>query len=463
MVAYALHYIVDAVDTNIMGYVIDFTLERELEKLLDKLTLKVSRSVIAASGFEGFNPDVELLLKFNTVGIFRGRVKTSSLKEYYEIEVYSCAEILGRTLAQKIYENKSPEYIFTDLINTYTDLTPVTATSDTILQRFVADEYISSIISQLAQALGWSIYTDFEKNIYFQSRGTNTNGTTIRRQAANSNAIFGQWKKDYNELCNDIRVTGDNVGYDTVETFTGDGTTTTFSLNQQPTIVKITLDGTEIDPGLYQVDAEVKKINFNNPPANAVVIIVYYTYTYQIYVARENAESINSHTRFSKYYFHKWLKTRNDVIVYCNNYLTTYKSPLLENTISMNAAYITTFTPGEQVLVIDDLEGYNQFCIINKIKLKYLKSSVELNIGSYIPSFITLQSSTQDRVKELEKNLSKNNIQLSYYNSEAITLIETFDESSEDYINFKIAADNPPKCEYGRGTLNDARVGLCQC
>lgn len=69
----------------------------------------------------------------------------------------------------------------------------------------------------------------------------------------------------------------------------------------------------------------------------------------------------------------------------------------------MNASYITSFVPGEKVQIIDDFDGYNDYYIINKIKLSYLKGTVELNIGSYIPIFISLQSSILDRIKDLEK------------------------------------------------------------
>lgn len=399
----------------------DFRLERELEKMLDKLTLKISRRIDNAANFVGFDPDIELLLKFNNMGIFRGRCKTSNKKEYYEVEAYSSAEILNRTIVKKIYENISPEAIFTDLINTYSDLTPSTSESSITIKRLVADDYVGTIIQKLAEALGWSIYTNSSKTIFFRPRGTVTNSTVIRRQTSSSNAKFGEWRKDYNEMCNSIKLTGDNLNYNTQESFTGDGNKKEFYITEQPIDIRITINNIEQNIDTYYIEAENRKIIFQSIPSSGSTIVVTYSYAYPIYVERNDATSISTYGTFTKIFTHKWIKTRVDAITFCENYIDTYKDILLSNNLIMNAAHITTFTPGEQVRIIDDLEEYDDNYIINKIKLELTKSYIELNIGSYIPIFVNLQTSIQDRIKELEKNLSKATIQL--YNNNDETLI----------------------------------------
>lgn len=465
MAAYVLYYIVGAVNVDIIAHVADFKLEQELEKLLDKLTLKISRNVGNVIGFSGFNPNVELLLKFNGVGIFRGRVKTSNLKEYYNIEVYSCAEILSRIVVQKIYENTTPEAIFSDLISTYTDLTPIVPVpSGTTIQFFVANDFVSSILTKINDVLGWSIYSDADKNIYFQARGHEENGVIVRRQAASSNARFGQWKKDYNEICNDIKVTGGNINYNTDQTFAGDGTTTTFNLSEQPVNIQILIDTVEQNINTYTVQPELKTIIFETAPAGATVILVNYTYVYPLYAARSDNTSIGTNGKFTKILFNSWLSTRSDIITFANNYIDAYKDPLLSNEIQMNPTYITIFTPGEQVRIIDDLEGYDNYYIINKITLEYLTGVVKLNIGSYIPIFINIQSSMQDRIKELEKSLSKS---LSYSQSVGILLTFTPMVSLAGISEFNATVpiltvfDDPPTAQdIGTFLIGTARVGF---
>ncbi len=409
MSAYKLVYIQNEVTLidDIIGYIIDFKIEQELEKLLDKLTLKISRQIDGLGAFIGFNPDIELYLKFNDVGIFRGRCKTSDKKEWYTVEAYSCAEILDRTIAQKIYEDTTPEAIFTDLINTYTDLTPHTGVSGVSITHLVANDYIGSICKKLNDSLGWSIYTDSEKNIYFEPRGTEENAVIIRRQSSSSNAIFGKWQKDYNEMCNSISVTGSDITISTSESFTGNGVAVAYYLTNAPITINISINGVEQNPNTYKVYPESRKILFENAPGNTLTILIDYNYIYPLYASRSDETSIATYGKFSKILFYNWLTTRYDIITFCNKYLDTYKNPLLSNNIIMNAAYVTIFTPGETVRIVDDIEGYDSYYIINKIKLEYLKGTIELNVGSYIPFFITLQSSMQERIKDLEKSLSK--------------------------------------------------------
>jgi len=461
MTAYSLYYIVGSTNVNIITYIIDFTLERELEKLLDCLKFTVSRQIDNLSGFIGFDPHVEILLQFNGIGIFRGRIKTNNKKNFYECEAYSSAEILNRTIAQQVFTDTTPEEIFTNLINNYTDLTPITQASGTTIKRFLADDYISSIFSKLTEALGWLIYTDSNKNIYFEPRGNDVSGTTISRSSSSSNAIFQEWKKEHNEMCNDIRVTGDNINYSTIDIFAGDGSTTIFTLTEAPNTIKILLDSVEQSPNDYSVEKDIKKVTFNTAPALNVVINADYSYAYPIFASRESLVSIATYGRFTKGITNKWLKTRQDTVAYCNNYLEKYKEPLMYNDIVMNAYYITTFMQGEQVHIIDDIESINDYFVINKIKLKYLTGRVEINIGDYLVEFIGIQRVLQGRITELEKSEMKLVIALNSNSNETLAPTETLTESSINSINFKLVT-NQVRCDYGRGTLYDARADLCQ-
>lgn len=464
---YSFFYIVGSTNIDIISYIIDFRLERELEKLLDKLTFKVSRRIDSLNDFIGFDPNCEILLQFSGIGIFRGRVKTSNKKEYYTIEAFSCGEILSRILVQKIFPNTdvptaSPEAIFTYLINTYTDLIPITIASETIMDRFLADGYISDIVGKLAEALGWFIYSDSSKNIYFKPRGTTINSTVIRRQSSSSNAIFQEWKRDHNEMCNFIQVTGDNINYNTQETFTGDSSSTIYTLSESPTTIKISINDIEQSNENYIVVKENKTVTFDTAPVSASIILMNYIYAYPIYAARQDNDSITQYGTFSKIITNKWLKTRSDTISYANNYVARYKNPLLYNNIIMNAAYITTFTPGESIRIVDDLESIDNYYIINKIKLEYLKGTVELNIGDYVENFIGIQRVLQERIKELEKNEMRLTLSYNISTNETLAPTETFDKTNIHYLNFKIQATYPAKCDQTRDSLNDARCNLSQ-
>ncbi len=467
---YNFYYINGSTNINILGYVIDFTLERELEKMLDKLTFKVSRSIDKLDTFDDFDPHVEIFVTFQEVGIFRGRIKESNKKEFYEVTAYSSAEILNRTFVQQVYTNTTPEAIFTDLISghptggsgSYTDLIPIVSASGTTINRFVSNDYINNSVTKLVNALGWYCYTDSSKNIYFKPRGEIVNDIIIRRQVGNANAILGKWKKDHNEMCNDIRVTGENVNYSTTESFTGNFSTSIFTLNEAPDTIKITLSGNEESHDNYSVAKDTKQVIFNTAPASGIAVAINYDYAYPIFVAREDPASIAQYGRFTKSVINKWLKTRSDATFYCNNYLATYAQPLEYNDITMNAGNIPYFIPGEKIRIIDDIEGIDDYYTINKLKLNYLKGIIELNVGDYVLQFVNLNSILQSRVKELEKEDMSITLQINVNQSEVLNPIETLTLGSGYYLNFKINDTYPAKCDYSRGTLYDARCNLCQ-
>jgi len=168
---YKVIYVNGTTHEDMTAYLIDFTLEQELGQMLDVLDIKVSRSIDDETWFDGFNPDVEIILRYSNKEIFRGRVKNRNIKSTYEVEIFSCAEITSRKIANKVYNNTSPEAIFDDLISTYTDLNPISTFSGTTIDRFVATEYIDSLIKKLAEALDYQIRSDGNKNIYFEPTG----------------------------------------------------------------------------------------------------------------------------------------------------------------------------------------------------------------------------------------------------------------------------------------------------
>lgn len=430
MAVYELYYIVGATNEDIMSYVGDFKLEMELQKFLDKFFIKVSRRIVDNAWFIGFDPNVELLLKYNGTSIFRGRCKTSDIKQFYEVEAYSCGEILSRTIAQKVYENTTPELIFTDLINTYTDLTAVTPSSSGVeIERFVANDYLNTIVSRLAEALDWEIHTDSSKNIYFQPRGTTTNATVIYRTTTTNNAIFDKWKEDHNEMCNYINLTGGEVSYSDTETFYNyTSGTHDIELRQIPDDVEILADGVKIPNYNITILKEIHKIRIiiDN---NVSTLIINYNYTLPIYVERQDSTSINAYGTFKKTITNKWIVTRSDAINFATTYISTYKNPLLSNTLLIHIPYITVFNVGEQVRIDDDVDGYDQNFVINKITLELTKGYMEINVGSYISGFSNIQSMMRSRIQELEKDFSKNIIQLYSNNTDSITLTETLTET----------------------------------
>jgi len=655
-------------------YLIDFTLEKELEEMLDKLDLLISRRIADEAWFDGFDPDVEILLQYGSTPIFRGRVKDRDLKHGYNVEIYSSAEINGRKVANTVYNDQSPESIFSNLISTYTDLTPQTPTaSGTIIDRFVATEYVDSLIKKLAEILDWQIWSDAEKNIYLEPRGNTTNSNTIYRQKVSAkdlsdesndgtiygaigtkgkigsalyfdgvddyvdcgndsslssisktgsytfetwiysidddysqqaaifekspsndnrngmthrsgsirfgyydgsnwsgasgsltknqwghvvgindegvlslyingvlatgttepyisvsidlllgktslagsehtfngiidevciysralestevtdhynsgngkvlipadesglvsywrfepkhNALFGKWKEFHNELANRVIIVGDKVQYNTSELFSGDDSTTSFTLTEIPINIIVYISDVEQDKDTYSIVATDRIVTFNTAPTTGSENMkIEYTYSYPIYCDKKDQTSIDTYGEFVKKMWLTWIKSRKDAINYALEYIGAYKDPLKKNTLILPIKQLVTYNVGEEVNIDDDLESIDDNFIIHKIIGKYSKGYMEMQVGNDIPTFSTSQGMIMNRIKELEKS---NDIVAQLYESpgESITITETFDDSDTDYLNHKVYLTYPTRCNYGRGTSYDARVGLCR-
>jgi len=341
------------------------------------------------------------------------------------------------------------------------------------LDRFVAFDYVSSIVGKLTQLLDWQAYTDAEANIFFQPRGSSLSSREIYRYTGKSNARLGKWEYDNQNLCNYVIFKGGDVKYNTLEYFTGDASTTEFTLANRPIQVKvsITADGgktwTEQTKTDYDVDIEAKTVTFVSPPAAAADnILVEYTYSYPIYIERGDNASIATYGSFKKHIWARWIKTGEDARAYVLDYLSAYSQPLTRNVVTVPMSWIVDLTIGENIRIQDEIEGINDVFTIQKIKMNYLGGKVDLYCGSYIPHMIIWQSQVQDRIKELDQALITTEfLQLTIQSpdgpplTESLTLTETLTEASLSYINLN-AETNDSKFDEGRGDVNDSRFDL---
>ena len=462
---FSIRYLKNSTNEEFKQYLFDFTLEQELGEMLDSLILEVSRSIDNETWFEGFDPDVEIILRYGNNDIFRGRVKDRDIKSIYNVEVFSSGEITSRRVANKVYNDSSPETIFADLISTYTDLTPLTPTnSGTIIERFVATEYIDSLIKKLSGVLDWQIRGTANKEIYLQPYGETVNSNTIYRTSSASNAIFGKWKEIHTELINRIIIVGDKILYNTTELFSGDDLETTFILTEIPLSLVVYISDVEQDTDDYTITTSDRQIVFDTAPTTGTNNIkIEYSYSYPIYCDRKNQTSIDTYGgEFVKKMWLSWIKTRIDAINYATAYLDAYKDPLNKNTLLFPIKSLITYTVGESVRIDDDLESIDDTYLIHKITAKYKEGSMKMEVGNDIPNFSSVQGYMMNRIKELEQN---KDLMAQLYDSiqEDLTISETLTEANISYINKKWQLPYAPRCNYGRGTLYDARVGLCQC
>ena len=276
------------------------------------------------------------------------------------------------------------------------------------------------------------------------------------------NALFGEWKEFHNELTNRVIIVGDKVQYNTSELFSGDDSTISFTLTEIPIDIRVYISDVEQDRDTYSIVATDRIVTFDTAPATGSENIkIGYTYSYPIYCDKKNKTSIDSYGEFMKKMWLTWIKSRKDAINYALEYVEAYKDPLTKNVLVLPIKELANYNVGEEVNIDDDLESIDDNYVIHKITAKYTEGYIKMQVGNTIPTFSTSQGMIMNRIKELEK-LNDIVAQLYESPSESITITETFDDSDTDHLNHKVQGTYPPRCNYSRGTLYDARVGLCQ-
>lgn len=230
----------------------------------------------------------------------------------YHVEVSDYSYIFNNKVAKRAYQNKTLNYIVTDLINTYVgtayafNLTNV-ATGPTLTTVIFDHISIRAAFEKLAKLTGYVWYVDYQKNLYFKTQtttaapesltdaGTNVNELSITHEAA--------------QVRNAVTVIGSDAGEEgnalTTETFTGDGQARIWVLGDTPsTISSITLAGVaqsfaaesaEVAANVFVYNAANKTIRMTYSaatPGVAVAIVVSYYPRIPIIVRRDDTSSI---------------------------------------------------------------------------------------------------------------------------------------------------------------------------
>lgn len=169
----------------------------------------------------------------------------------YDVEASDYSYIFNNKVARRAYSNETLSAIVNDLMDTYVDAsygfdTTNVATGpviDTITFDHVS---IRKCFEKLQKLTGYSWFVDYEKKLYFQTGLADPAPETITDAGTNTESI--QIDYDTSQVRNAVIVIGSPDGQQsastTTETFTGDGDTRSWELQDKPSqIVSIKVNG----------------------------------------------------------------------------------------------------------------------------------------------------------------------------------------------------------------------------
>jgi hypothetical protein len=211
----------------------------------------------------------------------------------FNIGGYSSGYIIhGTQIVNTEFTNTRVDLIMQNLIESNTNLTVLNLVDASTLPEinYIANGSLFIILNDLATKYNLTFFTLHNFVVLLNSIQINV-GRTID-VAFNKPQIYKSDLDKYNKVINSGVTTEDTK----VETFTGNGTNTTFTLKFKPLTTEVSVNGTPQELNVhYKVNDN--KIVFNSPPANGTTISVKYTYNLMITASAENMTKANVNTK----------------------------------------------------------------------------------------------------------------------------------------------------------------------
>jgi hypothetical protein len=371
---------------------------------------------IIRTGAETYEPEVgqSVVVARNGSTIFGGvilrideTVEASTIIRY-RVECVDYSQYLKRQLVTERYTNTTVGDIIDDLVDNYTaagdGITANNVAGGLAIKSFSFDRLtVADCLQKLADALSYVWYVDYDKDIHFFPK--NTESAPYGLTDTSANYIFNslQITSDLSQIRNSVLVQGGEIvsASSRTEYFDGDGTKTQFSLaNKYNTKPTVTVGGTAKTVGVEFLDDDAsfavmwnfneKYLRFtsgNTPASGTNNIVVAGTYLYPIVVKVPAPASIAEFGLYEYAITDKSIRSQDEAIDRALADLNNYRSQLYEG-------QFRTYTDGlrsGQVLNINSTQrGKNIDVLIQSVDARM--RDPEGNTLEYTVKFATLKS-----------------------------------------------------------------------
>jgi len=340
------------------------------------------------------------------------------------------AQSFGKILAETeingtVFTNRSPEYIVESLVEDKTDLTFSTSSgvSGITLAQYTADGKLIDIIKDLAALTNRIFYTTGSKLLVFDSISFNDLDLLLEH---GTNIAVKDDGFDDTEIVNDLTVLGQNLRYNTTQTFSGNNSNTVFTLDNHPVTVYVSVGGTEKLPEIdYEFDTMARTITFTTAPATASNnIIVEYIYERPLYIRGVKETSITEYGRHAKKLTLPWISTREDGVRFVQSYLNRYKDISRKIKLTSGRVY-NSLQENDIIHIKNSLKSIDGDFVIKSIKWNYPKLTTELEVGEYYFDFFEYDKEIVAKIHDLESSITRVKDVREYESpEEALALVE---------------------------------------
>jgi len=398
---------------NDSGNTANIILSREVENALSLVAgqeIRVSRGVITSTDnvkFKGNIKKIEVTSENNYLIRCKDLMHQLKYKLFtYSYDINTDSE---KGEASAIFENIAVNGGFN-----VSTVSSGTATSDITLTKFISKKQSRlNRMNLISKILNWSFYYDYDNDfIRFEPKGFEVFTTPL---------IVGQnivntlnWEEDLETMRNNITVEGAFVLDTRSQSFTGDNTTTVFSLSYEPDTTDLSVDGTLQKRGApessgdydYVVDIEKQTFTFNTAPSTSASIVMNYTTRIPMPVQSKSPSSISEYgLEQEEIYSFKDVVNTTDAETRANQLLDILKDAPV-NTTGLTSEY--DLNPGMKVTVEDPLNpARNDDYVVYSITINYPEPYDSVKIGSAKFNVEDLFRTIMERLNAIENVDSK--------------------------------------------------------
>ena len=344
-----------------------------------------------------------------TVTKFGGRItKLDSQLQARQIVAQSFGKILAETeINGQVFNDQTPEYIVENLVEAKTTLTfqSSSGASGITLKQYVADGKLVDILKDLSAITNRVFYTTGSKLLVFDDAKFNDLDLVLTH---GSDARISDDGFDDTEIVNDLTVLGQNLQYNTVQTFNGNNSSTVFTLDNNPVVVKVTVGGTESVPETdYDFDTMNRTITFGTAPATGSNnISVEYTFEKPLYIRGTKSDSITTYGVHAKKLNLPWISSREDGVRFVQAYLNRYKDISQKVKVTSGKLY-NSLQENDIIHIKNIIKAIDGDFVIKSINWKFPELTTEIEVGEYFFDFFEYDKEIVAKIHDLESTVTR--------------------------------------------------------
>lgn len=338
-------------------------------------------------GSKTFKPAVgdEVEVKDGSTFIFAGVVmqvteEIEGVLLKYRVQCKDWTHYLDRVFVVERYDDMTVEDIIANINTNYLSGFTIANVNCPITVKSITFNRlpISKCLQILAEQVNYSWYVDYEKDIHFFAK--NSEIAPFNLTDTNGNYTFSSLmvKDDLSQIRNRVYVRGGEIeGASRAESYTGDGSKTTFALankfSKKPTV---TVGGVSKTVGIDFLDQDAsfdclwnyneKYIRFVSAPAASAAVSVSGLPLYPLIVQVEDLASIAQYGVYEFSLVDKTIRTSDEAKQYASAQLEAYAKKISEASFE---TYESGLRSGQVVNIQSDIRGIDENYLIQRVNL----------------------------------------------------------------------------------------------